>query len=44
MQLTLWDVAQPVLAGLAGMLGVYSIEGALGSLRRRGLCPARWQR
>jgi len=44
MDLTWVDVAQPVVAGLAGMLGVYAMEEALGALRRSGLCPQRWTR
>ena len=36
------EIAQPVLAGLAGMLGVYVAESGLTTLRRMGLCPARW--
>jgi hypothetical protein len=42
--LTWADVAQPVVAGLAGVLGVYSVEEGLRALRRRGLCPERWNR
>ncbi|BCJ52061.1 hypothetical protein Asp14428_35360 [Actinoplanes sp. NBRC 14428] len=38
------DVLQAVVAGGAGMLGVYSAEGALRSLRRRGVCPGQWTR
>ncbi|GAA0804955.1 hypothetical protein [Spirilliplanes yamanashiensis] len=38
------EIAQPVLAGLAGMLGAYVAESGLGTLRRRGLCPQRWNR
>jgi hypothetical protein len=44
MDLTWVDVAQPVVAGLAGMLGVYVTEEGLRGARRRGLCPARWTR
>lgn len=44
MILTWWDAAQPVVGGLAGILGVYAVEDVLGRLRRRGLCPARWSR
>jgi xanthosine utilization system XapX-like protein len=44
MGLTWWDAAQPVVAGLAGMLGVHVVEDVLALLRRRGLCPARWNR
>jgi hypothetical protein len=44
MGLTWWDAAQPVVAGLAGILGVHAVEDVLGKLRRRGLCPARWNR
>jgi hypothetical protein len=42
MDLTWVDAAQPVVAGLAGILGVHGLEEALGALRRRGLCPERW--
>ncbi|GAA3345524.1 hypothetical protein GCM10020358_52960 [Amorphoplanes nipponensis] len=44
MELTWVDLAQPAVAGLAGMLGVYAVESALGALRRSGLCPERWSR
>ncbi|MGX6605102.1 hypothetical protein ACWKSP_23650 [Micromonosporaceae bacterium Da 78-11] len=44
MDLTWADVAQPLVAGLAGILGVYLVEEALGTLRRRGWCPERWNR
>jgi hypothetical protein len=38
------DVAQPLVAGLGGMLGVYVLEEGLRVLRVRRLCPARWSR
>jgi hypothetical protein len=38
------DIAQPLVAGLAGMLGVYLTEAVLRGLRRRGVCPDRWNR
>jgi hypothetical protein len=44
MDLTWADIAQPLVAGLAGMLGVYVTEETLRALRRRGLCPERWNR
>lgn len=42
MDLTWAVIAQTVVAGLAGMLGVYVIEEVLAVLRRKGLCPERW--
>ncbi|MFI5496951.1 hypothetical protein [Actinoplanes sp. NPDC051859] len=42
MYLTWADIAQTVMAGLAGMLGVYLIEEALRVLRKRGISPTRW--
>ena len=42
MDLTWAVIAQTLLAGLAGMLGVYVIEEVLRVLRRKGLCPQRW--
>lgn len=44
MQVTWWDAAQTAVAGLAGVLGVHLVEDVLGVLRRRGLCPQRWNR
>lgn len=44
MLLTWAEVFQAVVAGAAGMLGVYSAEAALRSLRRSGVCPERWAR
>lgn len=44
MNLTWWDAAQPVVAGLAGILGVHLVEDVLAALRRRDLCPDRWGR
>jgi xanthosine utilization system XapX-like protein len=44
MDLSWVDIAQPAVAGLAGMLGVYLVEDVLTVLRRRNLCPARWNR
>jgi len=38
------DIAQPLLAGLAGVLGVYVPGEVLGTLRRKGMCPERWRR
>ncbi|WP_255344701.1 MULTISPECIES: hypothetical protein [unclassified Actinoplanes] len=43
MHLETADFVAPVLAGLAGMLGVYGAEDVLGRLRRRGWCPRRWR-
>jgi hypothetical protein len=42
--LTWWDIAQPAVGGLAGVLGVYLVEDVLRTLRRRGRCPGRWMR
>ncbi|OJF09834.1 hypothetical protein [Couchioplanes caeruleus] len=42
MYLTWADIAQTLLAGLAGMLGVFLVEEGLRVLRERGLSPARW--
>jgi hypothetical protein len=36
------DVAEPIVAGLAGILGICLTEEMLGVLRRSGLCPERW--
>jgi hypothetical protein len=36
------DIAQPLVGGLAGILGVYLVEDALSRLRRSGVCPKRW--
>ncbi|GGQ78132.1 hypothetical protein [Couchioplanes azureus] len=36
------DIAQTLLAGLAGMLGVFVVEEALRVMRKHGLSPARW--
>jgi hypothetical protein len=44
MDLTWADVAQPLVAGLAGILGVYLTEETLRALRRKGICPDRWNR
>jgi hypothetical protein len=44
MDLSWADVAQPVVGGLAGILGVWLIEGSLRALRRQGVCPERWNR
>ena len=38
------DIAQPLVAGLAGVLGVYIPEEVLRTLRRTGRCPERWSR
>ena len=38
------DLAQPLMGGLAGMLGVYVMEETLRVLRRKGLCPESWRR
>ncbi len=38
------DIAQPLLGGLGGMLGVYLVEEGLRLLRRGRLCPDRWAR
>jgi hypothetical protein len=37
------DMAQPLMAGLAGVLGVYIPEHVLRTLRRDGRCPERWR-
>ncbi len=42
MDLTWAEVATTMVAGLGGMLGVYVMEDVLRMLRRRGLCPERW--
>jgi hypothetical protein len=44
MDLSWADVAQPVVGGLAGILGVWLAEGWLRALRRQGVCPERWSR
>ncbi len=44
MDLTWAEVATTVVAGLGGMLGVYVMEDVLRMLRRRGICPERWNR
>ena len=44
MDLTWAEVATTVVAGLGGMLGVYVMEDGLRMLRRRGVCPPRWNR
>ncbi len=44
MDLTWAEVATTVVAGLGGMLGVYVMEDVLRMLRRRGVCPERWNR
>ncbi len=31
-----WDLAQPLVAGLGGILGVYAADDVLKALRRRG--------
>ena len=36
------DLAQPLVGGLAGMLGVCVVEEVLRVLRGKGLCPERW--
>jgi hypothetical protein len=36
------DMTQPLIGGLAGILGVYLIEDMLGRLRRSHRCPERW--
>jgi len=43
MQTLLTELATPVTAGLAGMLGIYAVEDVLGRLRRSGRCPRRWR-
>jgi hypothetical protein len=37
------DIAQPLVAGLAGVLGVYLPGEVLATLRRNGRCPERWR-
>ena len=44
MYLTWTDLAQPLVAGLASVLGIYLTEIILSALRRRGMCPERWNR
>jgi hypothetical protein len=44
MDLSWADVAEPLVAGLAGTAGVYLVEEALRALRRSGRCPDRWAR
>lgn len=40
MYLTWWELAQPAVAGLGGILGVYLAEDLLVVLRKRGLLGA----
>jgi hypothetical protein len=42
MVLTLADVLQAVVGGLAAALGVHATQESLSALRRRGRCPQRW--
>ncbi|GAA2495937.1 hypothetical protein [Winogradskya humida] len=42
MDLTWADLAEPVVGGLAAILGIYLTEEGLHVLRRRGRLPARW--
>lgn len=44
MNLTWLDVAQPAVAGLGGILGVYAVEDLLAMLRRRGVTWTGWRR
>jgi hypothetical protein len=44
MNLVWADIALPLAAGLAAVLGVYIPGEILGELRRRGTCPERWRR
>jgi hypothetical protein len=44
MDLTWADLAQPLVGGLAGILGVHLVQEMLGVLRRKGVCPDRWNR
>ena len=37
------NIAQPLVAGLAGTLGVYVLGEVLEALSRRGICPERWR-
>ncbi|MEV6300677.1 hypothetical protein AB0M02_14815 [Actinoplanes sp. NPDC051861] len=43
MQTLIADFAPTVVAGLAGILGVYAAEGILERLRQSGRCPRRWR-
>ncbi len=42
MDLVWADLAQPLVGGLAGMLGVCVVEEVLRVMRERGVCPERW--
>jgi hypothetical protein len=42
MDLSWVDLAQPVVGGLAAVLGVHLTQDTLAALRRKGLCPDRW--
>jgi hypothetical protein len=44
MDLAWADVAEPLVAGLAGIAGAGLTEEALRLLRRSGRCPERWSR
>ncbi|MBL7256371.1 hypothetical protein [Paractinoplanes lichenicola] len=38
------DVAEPIVAGLAAVLGIYATQEGLTQLRRRGIGTERWIR
>jgi hypothetical protein len=42
--LTWAEIAQALVGGLAGIIGVYAVEDVLHRLRERGKCPERWRR
>lgn len=42
MDLSWTDAAQPMVAGLAAMLGVYLTQDVLRAIRRKARCPGRW--
>ncbi|HEX8630123.1 MAG TPA: hypothetical protein VF755_18345 [Catenuloplanes sp.] len=44
MHLTWFDIAQPVVAGLGGILGSYLMEDVLAAVRRGGLSWLGWRR
>jgi hypothetical protein len=44
MDLAWADVGEPLVAGLAGIVGIRLAEEALRVLRRQGRCPERWAR
>ncbi|HEX9999477.1 MAG TPA: hypothetical protein VGB74_03410 [Actinoplanes sp.] len=43
MGLTWAEIAQALVGGLAGVLGVYAVQDVLTRLRETGRCPERWR-